>query len=46
MDPYKYTRITADIPLIRGHNAPVVELRLNPLKNNILATGSDGIFYI
>jgi len=46
MDPQKYGRITPDIPLIRGHTAPVVDLRISSLNPNILATGSDGIFKI
>jgi WD40 repeat protein len=42
MDPNKYGRINPDIPLIRGHTSPVVDLRFSPLNPNILATGSDG----
>jgi hypothetical protein len=42
LDSTKFGRLSANIPLIRGHTGPVLDVKFSPFKSNLLATASDG----
>ena len=46
MDSTKFVRLNANIPLIRGHNGPVLDVKFSPFRSNLLATASEGIINI
>lgn len=41
MKAYEYKRLEADLPLIRGHAAPVIDFDFSPFNDNLLATASE-----
>lgn len=38
---YNYKRFDADIPLIKGHNGPIVDFDFSPFSEQLLATASE-----
>jgi coronin-1B/1C/6 len=41
MKAYEYTRLEADLPLIKGHAGAVVDFDFSPFNDNLLATASE-----
>ena len=41
MKAYQYTKLEADLPLIRGHAGPVVDFDFSPFNDSHLATASE-----
>jgi hypothetical protein len=42
MDSTKFARLNPNIPLIRGHTGPVLDVKFSPFRSNLLATSSEG----
>jgi len=38
---YGYKRLEADLPLIKGHNGPVIDFEFSPFSEQLLATASE-----
>jgi WD40 repeat protein len=41
MKAYEYKKLENDLPLIKGHNNPVVDFDFSPFNDNLLATASE-----
>ena len=38
---YKYCRLEADVPLIKGHGGPIVDFEFSPFNESLLSTASE-----
>lgn len=41
MRAYSYKRLEADLPLIKGHNGPIVDFEFSPFSEQLFATASE-----